>query len=111
MLPSFENSSDLLDNVLKVDLYTQLIKQLNKDFSLTNLSLNINERITPLTLKKELQEAIENIILNDTNSFSSLLYIIDIPEKDLINSDIEKVTFLILKRTWKKVWFRNNYSS
>ncbi len=111
MLPSFENSSDLLDNALKVDLYTQLIKQLNKDFSLANLSLNISEQITPFTLKKELQEAIENIILNDANSFSSLLYIIDVSEKDLINSDIEKVTFLILKRTWKKVWFRNNYSS
>ncbi len=111
MLPSFKNSSDLLDNALKVDLYTQLIKQLNKDFSLANLSLNISEQITPFTLKKELQEAIENIILNDANSFSSLLYIIDVSEKNLINSDIEKVTFLILKRTWKKVWFRNNYSS
>ena len=111
MLPSFKNSSDLLDNALKVDLYTQLIKQLNKDFNLTNLSLNISEQITPFTLKKELQEAIENIILNNANSFSSLLYIIDVSEKDLINSDIEKVTFLILKRTWKKVWFRNNYSS
>ena len=111
MLPSFENSSGLLDNALKVDLYTQLVKQLNKDFSLANLSLNISKQSTPLILKVELQRAIENIILNDTNSFNSLLYIIDVPEKDLINSDIENITFLILKRTWKKVWFRNNYSS
>lgn len=111
MLPSFENSSNLLDNALKNDLYTQLIKQLNKDFSLANLSLNINEQSTPLTLKKELQEEIENIILNDANSLSSLLYIIDVHKIDLINSNSEKVTFLILRRTWKKVWFRNNYSS
>ncbi|MBA6156007.1 hypothetical protein H3Z83_05675 [Tenacibaculum sp. S7007] len=111
MLPSFENSSDLLDNALKVDLYTQLIKQLNKDFSLANFDIKINEKSTPSALIIELQKVIESIVLDNPNSFNHLLYIIDVPEKDIINSDIEKVTFLILKRTWKKVWFRNNYSS
>ena len=46
--------------------------------------------------------------------YLNLLYIIDVPEdqvKKLDGTDItqlaEQVTFLILKREWQKVWFRN----
>jgi len=46
----------------------------------------------------------------------NLLYIIDVPEnnvKELDGSDAvelsEQISFLILKREWMKVWFRNRY--
>ncbi|MBC7641800.1 MAG: hypothetical protein H7174_05590, partial [Flavobacterium sp.] len=48
--------------------------------------------------------------------YLNLLYIIDVPEdqiKKLDGSDIEElsaqVAFLILKREWMKVWFRNRF--
>ena len=48
--------------------------------------------------------------------YLNLLYIIDVSEaeiKKLDGSDLiqlaEQVTFLILKREWQKVWFRNKY--
>lgn len=48
--------------------------------------------------------------------YLNLLYIIDVPEneiKQLDGSDLvilaEQVAFLILKREWQKVWFRNYY--
>mgnify|MGYP003608609202 FL=1 len=48
--------------------------------------------------------------------YLNLLYIIDVSEeqiKKLDGSDVfklsEDVTFLILKREWQKVWFRNKY--
>ena len=44
------------------------------------------------------------------------LYIIDVPEeqiKSLDGSDLvelaEQVAFLVLKREWQKVWFRNKF--
>ena len=46
----------------------------------------------------------------------NLLYIIDVPEdnfKQLDGADTvelaEQLSFLILKREWMKVWFRNKY--
>jgi hypothetical protein len=48
--------------------------------------------------------------------YLNLLYIIDVPEdqiKKLDGSDISElsaqVAFLILKREWQKVWFRNKF--
>jgi len=55
---------------------------------------------------KELQEKF--------NDYLNLLYIVDVSEekiKQLDGSDAiqlsEQVTFLILKREWQKVWFKN----
>jgi hypothetical protein len=48
--------------------------------------------------------------------YLNLLYIVDVPEdqvKKLDGSDIaelaKQVAFLVLKREWMKVWFRNKY--
>jgi hypothetical protein len=48
--------------------------------------------------------------------YLNLLYIVDVPEdqiKKLDGSDIaelsKQVAFLLLKREWMKVWFRNKY--
>ncbi|WP_156894560.1 hypothetical protein [Maribacter sp. 1_2014MBL_MicDiv] len=44
------------------------------------------------------------------------MYIIDIPEKEFEHIQItdtvdvaDQITFLILKREYKKVWYRNRY--
>jgi hypothetical protein len=62
------------------------------------------------------QEKIYKLIQYKFAEYLNLLYIIDVPEeqiKKLDGSDLvelsEQVTFLVLKREWQKVWFRNKY--
>ncbi|WP_440122724.1 hypothetical protein [Tenacibaculum sp. Ill] len=117
MLPSYQNSIDLLTNVANQKLYKQLVVQLNKDFSLTGIDLTFSENNTPLELKEELQKSVKELVLHDFSSYTNLLYHIDVSEKDSqinesndIDRYIENITFLILKRIWKKVWFKNQFS-
>jgi hypothetical protein len=118
MLPSYQNSTDLLVNVTESELYSKLIEQLNKDFSLANFNFHLSENSTPLALKEALKKAVKNLILTDFNTYNALLYIVDVSEesiKKIESSDVdvysEHIVFLILKRIWKKVWFRAKYSS
>lgn len=117
MLPIYQNSIDLLTNVANQKLYKQLIIQLNKDLSLVGVDLIFSESNSPLQLKETLQTSIKELILNDFSSYTNLLYRIDVSEKDTQNVEsanidvyAENVTFLILKRVWKKVWFKNQLS-
>nr|BFF36466.1 hypothetical protein BACT7_13280 [Tenacibaculum mesophilum] len=117
MLPSYQDSIDLLINVANQKLYKQLIVQLNKDFSLTGIDLDFSANNTPSELKEKLQKSVKELILHDFNSYTNLLYRIDVSEKDTqniestdINVYTECLTFLILKRVWKKVWFKNQFT-
>ncbi|MEE4000768.1 hypothetical protein V1T75_10500 [Tenacibaculum sp. FZY0031] len=117
MLSNYQNSIDLLTNIATQKLYKQLIIQLNKDLSLTGIDLDFSVNNTPSELKEKLQKSVKELILHDFNSYTNLLYRIDVSERDLQNiesSDIdfytENTTFLILKRVWKKVWFKHQFS-
>jgi hypothetical protein len=62
------------------------------------------------------QEKIYKLIQYKFAEYLNLLYIIDVSEeqiKKLDGSDLvelsEQVAFLVLKREWQKVWFRNKY--
>ena len=118
MLSEYQNTNDLLTGISNYKLYTQLINQLNKDFSLANIDISFNEDNTPQTLKDKLVKQVTFLISNDSYSYQNLLYIIDVSEHDInkialsnINSYIENIVFLILKRVWKKVWFKNKFSN
>ena len=107
---------DLVKQASKIDLYDKLIKQLNKDFLLANIDFDINEKILPAELKLQLHEITYKLIQEKFSDYLNLLYIIDVSEeeiKQLDGSNIlklsEEVAFLILKREWKKVWFKNTY--
>ena len=111
-----QNTDLLLSEAQKEKLYTALINQLNKDFALANEALDIPEGVAPIDLKIGLQDKVYRMIQLKFAEYLNLLYIIDVPEKDikaLNGGDIaelaEQVTFLILKREWQKVWFRNRY--
>ncbi|WP_028891304.1 hypothetical protein [Tenacibaculum sp. 47A_GOM-205m] len=117
MLPSYQNSVDLLNNVANTKLYKDLIIQLNKDLNLTSIDIAFLEDYSPTQLKEALQKLIKELIQYDFNSYSNLLYRIDVSEKEIQNiesSDVdrysENATFLILKRVWKKVWFKHQFS-
>jgi len=110
------NTDVLLFEAEKESLYLKLVEQLNKDFNLANESINLSLTISADELKSELHEKIYRLIQYKFAEYLNLLYIIDVSEseiKKLDGSDLvilaEQVAFLILKREWQKVWFRNNY--
>ena len=118
MLHNYKNSTSLLAKVVDTDLYIQLIQQLNKDFGLIGLTEEFNLNNTPIDLKNKLQLAVKKLIQTNTVGYYNLLYRIDISEttlKEINTSDIDKyieeVTFLILQRIWKKVYYKNKFSS
>ncbi len=108
----------LLSEAENESLYLKLIEQLNKDFNLANEGIDFPLSVTPNELKIQLHEKIFRLIQYKFAEYLNLLYIIDVSEeevKKLDGSDIvqlsEQVVFLILKREWQKVWFRNKFSS
>ena len=110
------NTDLLLIEASKDNLYLKLIEQINKDFNLANESIDFPISIEPEELKAQLHEKIYRLIQYKFAEYLNLLYIIDVPEdqmKKLDGSDLvilaEEVAFLILKREWMKVWFRNKY--
>lgn len=107
---------DLLEKATEVNLYKNLIQQLNKDLLLANINLEFDEEVLPTSLKLLLHETVFKLIQEKFMDYLNLLYIVDVSEekiKRLDGSDVlqlsEQVTFLILKREWQKVYFRSKY--
>jgi len=110
------NFDDLIEEANQLDLYKKLVRQLNKDFLLANINLDFHEDVLPSSLKFLLHETVYKLIQEKFTDYLNLLYIIDVPEKQVKALDgedtlklSEDVSFLILKREWQKVWFRNKY--
>ena len=110
------NTDLLLEEAEKEALYLKLIEQINKDFNLANEGIDFPMSVSPHEMKIQLHEKIYRLIQYKFAEYLNLLYIIDVAEdqiKKLDGSDLvvlaEQVAFLILKREWQKVWFRNRY--
>ena len=110
------NTDNLLSEAEKENLYLKLIEQINKDFNLANEPIDFPMSTLPEELKIQLHEKIFRLIQYKFAEYLNLLYIIDVSEneiKKLDGSDLvnlsEDVAFLILKREWQKVWFRNKF--
>ncbi|OYU80282.1 MAG: hypothetical protein CFE23_10275 [Flavobacterium sp. BFFFF1] len=110
------NTDALLTEAQGQSLYTKLIEQINKDFNLANEGIDFPLSTSPDELKIQLHEKVYRMIQYKFAEYLNLLYIIDVNEteiKKLDGSDIAElagqVAFLILKREWQKVWFRNNF--
>lgn len=111
-----KNTDLLLCEAEGENLYLKLVEQLNKDFNLANEAVDFPMSTTAAELKIQLHEKIYRLIQYKFAEYLNLLYIIDVAEeeiKKLDGSDLvilaEQVAFLILKREWQKVWFRNKY--
>ena len=110
------NTDLLIEEAQKEALYLKLIEQINKDFNLANEGIDFPMSVSPEELKIQLHEKIYRMIQYKFAEYLNLLYIIDVSEdqiKKLDGSDLvvlaEDVAFLILKREWQKVWFRNKF--
>ncbi|WP_185964606.1 hypothetical protein [Flavobacterium sp. GT3R68] len=108
------NTDSLLTEAANENLYLKLVEQINKDFNLANEPIDFPLSTKPFELKVQLHEKIYRLIQYKFAEYLNLLYIIDVSEdqiKKLDGSDLvvlsEQVAFLILKREWQKVWFRN----
>ncbi|WJJ96835.1 hypothetical protein [Algibacter luteus] len=109
--------NDLIEEANQLDLYKKLIQQLNKDLLLANIDLDFHEEILPTSLKLMLHETIYKLIQEKFTEYLNLLYIIDVSEKQVKALDgddmvklAEEVSFLILKREWQKVWYKNKFN-
>lgn len=107
---------DLIAEATQLDLYTKLIKQLNKDLLYANINLEFDDEVLPTSLKILLHETVHRLIQEKFMDYLNLLYIVDVSEEKIKNLDgndtlqlSENVTFLILKREWQKVWFKNQH--
>lgn len=107
----------LISETQEQHLYVKLVKQLNKDFLLANIDLDFDEDILPSSLKYRIHDIVYELIQKKFIDYLNLLYIVDVSEekvRKLDGSDTlilsEQVAFLILQRTWQKVWYRSHYS-
>lgn len=102
----------------QLQLYAKLVEQLNKDLSLANINLEFHTDVLPTSLKLLLHEKVFKLVQEKFMDYLNLLYIIDVSEEKIRQLDgndtlqmSENVTFLILKREWQKVYYRQQYSS
>ncbi|MBI9040085.1 hypothetical protein [Lutibacter sp.] len=109
-----KNSLELLKSVETENLVVKLIEQLNKDFQLANINEEFKLNISVLELKNNLDSLLLYLITKKYDDYLNLLYRIDVSEKEMatINNNnlvgtIENITFLVLKREFQKVWFKN----
>ena len=116
-LPKVSNNTELLIQIEQTSLYADLVNQLNKDFEVIGTAVNFSETENPQDLFEFLQEVISTLLEKHFDVFLNLLYRIDIDEhqiKTIINqiadNTEQQIAFLILKREWKKVWFRKYYT-
>ena len=105
---------ELVEEANQLNLYKKLVAQLNKDLLFANINLEFDEEVLPSSLKLILHETVYKLIQEKFNDYLNLLYIVDVSEEKIKQLDggdaiqlSEQVTFLILKREWQKVWFKN----
>jgi len=106
----------LFKEISETDLYIKLIEQLNKDFEMVGLKQMFDLNYSPHDLIKKLQKALAELIKTDFYIYANLLYRIDVSEVALkklenlpIESVINQISYVILKREWQKVWFKNKF--
>lgn len=113
----FSNVDELLKKAQDENLYKKLLLQLQKDFGLANIHVDITSSVLPEELKSVLHEKVYVLIMERFSEHLNLLYIVDVPEKafkEIQVTDVvevaEQVSFLILKREMQKVWLKAKYS-
>lgn len=109
-----ESGLQLVTEIQQKELLVNLILQLNKDFTMVGLDFDLSKESNPDLVVSYVEFFILNLIKNDFNSYLNLLYRIGIPEnqvRDINEIDIEiiskKITILILRKEWQKVFFRS----
>jgi len=111
------NSIALIQTAQKEQLYQKLVTQLQKDFTLANIDIELSADTESSQLKIILHEKIYYLLLEKFHEYLNLLYIIDVPEKafrEIHMTDAvevaEQATFLVLNRELQKVQLKAKHS-
>ncbi|WP_234387158.1 hypothetical protein [Aquimarina sp. Aq78] len=110
---SLITAKQLMDEVSNSDLYPQFLMQLQKDLNRAGIDYDIKSK-APENLFSEVVYLLIEKLQNAFNEYLNLLYAVDVSEAEIRNLDSEDsvdmaeyATYLILKREWQKVWYRN----
>lgn len=102
-----------MDEVSNSDLYPQFMMQLQKDLNRAGIDYSIKSE-KPQDLFSEIAHLLMDKLQNAFNEYLNLLYAVDVSENKIRSLDSENsvdiaeyATYLILKREWQKVWYRN----
>lgn len=117
MVTNFSNSRDLLMHAGNERLYEKLISQLQKDFLLANIPIDLTSDMAQENLKNVLHEKIYYLLMEKFPDYLNLLYIVDVNEREFKKIEVtdvvevaEQVSLLILKRELQKVWLKMKFS-
>ena len=112
-----QTSKQLLDLSKKERLFEQLVAQVLKDFSRAGTVLHISKDMGGEEVKNAVQKKIGHLYSEQYDTYLSVMYIIDVSERELAQLPNERegfvaeaVTFLILKREFQKVMLKARYN-
>ena len=95
-------------------LQEELVRQLNKDLSMSGVEASIDEGQSAGEIVHQLKRILQNVIRDDFQGYLNLLYRADVPQSKMVTSPesdfteyLERSTYELLKREWQKVWIRN----
>lgn len=118
-LPDLRNTSQLKTELSQTEVVLQTAQQIMKDFALFGLEITFsgNTDDAYIELHKQLVHQIEGLIEHDYNRLLSVLYQVDISNKDIERSErelldynhVEVIAHEIIVRDLKKVLIRNYY--
>ena len=84
---------------------------------LAGIQFDFDLELTPEQLVGALRVTIQDLMNNRFDDFLNLLYVVDISEMKIKNlegkqaeSMADEISYLLLKRLWKKVWFKQKLS-
>lgn len=110
-----ENAVDLVQRISKTNLYKKVVLQLQKDFEMCGLTIDLDEFVLPDNFVKIVHQEILKLLQHNFDAYLQLLYRVDLPEEMMnfniqdMDSIAQKATFYILQREWQKVKLRASY--
>lgn len=97
------------------NLFELLVQQVERDFRLSVDEDIAFDASTPLEIVQQIQALLERIATLSPAKLSTLLYRIDVAEKEVraleegnVFDYFQQLTYLIVKREFQKVYFRNS---
>ena len=110
-----ENAVELIQQMSKTSLYKEVVLQLQKDFEMCGLTIDLDEFVLPGEFVKRVHQEILMLLKHSFDTYLQLLYRVDLPEEAMnfniqdVDSIAQKATFYILQREWQKVKLRISF--
>ena len=118
MKTNFSDAFDLLDYARKSGRLSLLLSQLQKDYERANIPFPLKQEQTGDgeigEVLQSLRESLYMLLMEHFDQYLNLMYAADVPEREFravqVTDVVEvasQVSFILLKREWKKIEFRN----